>query len=227
MKIKYIFFDFDGVLAESVNIKTEAFREMYLIYGNEFAQKVVDHHLANGGVSRYEKFRIYNGEWLGEDLTLEREKELASQFSKLVLEGVVNSAEVEGTSQFLESNSQYIKYIITGTPTIEIKPILREREMDHFFEEVYGSPEKKEYWVEEIIKKERISPEECVFVGDALADYKAALSNEVHFVLRETEEAASLFKNYQGFSIKNLKGLPQVLQTIELQLTEDKLEIKL
>ena len=34
-------FDFDGVLAESVNIKTEAFRSMYTQYGEEIAERVV------------------------------------------------------------------------------------------------------------------------------------------------------------------------------------------
>ena len=32
MNIKNIFFDFDGVIAESVNAKTDAFEEMYLPY---------------------------------------------------------------------------------------------------------------------------------------------------------------------------------------------------
>lgn len=214
MKIKYIFFDFDGVLAESVNIKTEAFREMYLKSGKEFAQKVVDHHLANGGISRYEKFKIYNGEWLGEELTSEREKELAEQFSNLVVEGVVNSPEVDGTSQFLKSSSQYKKYIITGTPTTEIRPILEKRNIAHFFEEAYGSPQKKDNWVKEIIKKENIATEECVFVGDALADFEAAESNNITFILRETEEGKKLFENFKGFRIKDLRSLPGVLDEI-------------
>ena len=38
--IKNIFFDFDGVLAESVNIKTDAFYEMFLKYGKDIAEKV-------------------------------------------------------------------------------------------------------------------------------------------------------------------------------------------
>ena len=40
--IKNIFFDFDGVIAESVSAKTEAFREMYLPYGIDIANQVVD-----------------------------------------------------------------------------------------------------------------------------------------------------------------------------------------
>ena len=57
--IKNIIFDFDGVICESVDIKTDAFYEMYLPYGEEVALKVKEHHIANGGMSRYDKFRHY------------------------------------------------------------------------------------------------------------------------------------------------------------------------
>ena len=156
LNINCIFFDFDGVLAESVNIKTEAFRKMYLSHGVEFSERVVKFHLQNGGVSRYEKVKIFNGEWLGESLTQERIDELANVFSELVVDGVVNAPEVPGALSFLESSNEYQKYIITGTPTIEIKPILVQRKMDHFFVEAFGSPEKKGHWVQYILAKEKL-----------------------------------------------------------------------
>mgnify|MGYP006077874289 FL=1 len=52
-KIKAIIFDYDGVIAESVNVKTEAFAELYKPYGTDIVQKVIKHHEANGGVSRF------------------------------------------------------------------------------------------------------------------------------------------------------------------------------
>jgi HAD superfamily hydrolase (TIGR01549 family) len=223
MKIKYILFDFDGVLAESVNIKTEAFRQMYLSYGEGFAQKVVEHHLANGGMSRYEKVKVYNGEWLGEEVTLEKIQLLSQKFSDLVVEGVVNCGEVTGAYDFLNSASNYKKYIITGTPTIEIKPILERRKMNHFFEEIYGSPEKKDFWVKEILRNENTLPEECVFIGDALADYNAAIGNNITFILRETKEAENLFKDYNGYRLKDLTALHKILAEIHENNPENKL----
>ena len=49
-------FDFDGVLADSVDIKADAFAELYSPYGSEIVEQVVAHQLANGGMSRFEKF---------------------------------------------------------------------------------------------------------------------------------------------------------------------------
>jgi len=214
MKIKYIFFDFDGVLAESVNIKTEAFRQMYLSKGEEFAQKVVNHHIDNGGVSRFDKFKIYNGEWLDEEISDERIDQLAQIFSNYVVDGVVNSEEVPGTFNFLNSSKEYKKYIITGTPTVEIKQILERRNLNQYFIAAYGSPQKKDFWVNKILEEERISPNECVFIGDALADYNAAIANNITFVLRETKDAEHLFKNFKGYRIKNLNALHNVLNEI-------------
>ena len=53
-------FDFDGVLADSVNIKTLAFYELYKEYGGSISSKVVEHHEANGGMSRFDKFKYYH-----------------------------------------------------------------------------------------------------------------------------------------------------------------------
>lgn len=211
MKKKYLLFDFDGVLAESVNIKTEAFRKMYLSHGEDFANKVVEFHEANGGVSRYEKFKVFNGDWLGETITEEKVNELADVFSNLVVKGVVNAQEVKGANEFLETSKKYTKFIITGTPTIEIKPILEQRKMSHFFKEAFGSPEKKGFWVKHILKTEKIKAEECVFIGDALADYYAAIENDIDFILRETELAADLFKDYKGYSLKDMTTLRHLL----------------
>ncbi len=41
-KIKTVFFDFDGVLVDSVNIKTKAFAKLFDPYGQEIEAKVVD-----------------------------------------------------------------------------------------------------------------------------------------------------------------------------------------
>ena len=55
---KIIFWDFDGVIKDSVPVKGEAFRKLFIKYGSDISEKVVDHHYKNGGVSRYEKIRF-------------------------------------------------------------------------------------------------------------------------------------------------------------------------
>ena len=89
MKIKNIFFDFDGVIAESVNAKTEAFREMYIEHGTEIADKVVDYHINHGGVSRFEKFKYWEKEFFNRDISEDEVQRLANEFSGMVLNRVI------------------------------------------------------------------------------------------------------------------------------------------
>ena len=73
--IKAIIFDFDGVISESVNVKTKTFAKLYLKYGKEISEKVVDHHLLNGGISRFVKFQLYHEKFLGIKLNNQQIKE--------------------------------------------------------------------------------------------------------------------------------------------------------
>ena len=102
-RIKAIIFDYDGVIAESVNVKTEAFAEMYKPYGESILKKVVSHHEANGGISRFEKFRIYHKEYLGQEIDQAMVDKLAERFSDLVLQKVVDSHYVKGAFEFISA----------------------------------------------------------------------------------------------------------------------------
>ena len=65
---KNIFFDFDGVILDSVECKTRAFQKMYSKFGNDISEKVKKYHLDNGGISRYEKFKFWHKEFLNINL---------------------------------------------------------------------------------------------------------------------------------------------------------------
>ena len=84
--IKVIIFDFDGVIADSVDIKTKAFGELFEEEGGDIAGRVVDYHLKNTGVSRYDKFRYIYKNMLKRELSDEKFRELCSRFEALVAE---------------------------------------------------------------------------------------------------------------------------------------------
>ncbi len=198
-KIKNIFFDFDGVLAESVSAKTEAFRSLYLPYGEDIAEGVVKHHIHFGGVSRYEKFKIYHKKFLNEEISEDKVQLLASQFSKLVLQKVINSEEVKGSTDFIKKYSRSHKmWIITGTPTPEMKIIAEKRDMEKYFIGLHGSPPNKKYWTEFLVKKHNLNRKETIFLGDATTDFEAAEYSNLHFALREHKENIEIFKDFNG-----------------------------
>lgn len=213
-KIKNIFFDFDGVVAESVSAKTEAFRELYLPYGKLVSDKVVEHHINHGGVSRYEKFKIYHNEFLNKEISEQGVQDLAKEFSNLVLDKVITSEEVKGCSSFLDQYSKSLNFwIITGTPTDEMKTIAKSRNIDNHFIGIHGSPKKKRYWTEYLIDKFNLNRNDTLFLGDATTDYDAALFSKLHFALREHEENEPLFMDFKGIRFKDFNALKIAIET--------------
>jgi phosphoglycolate phosphatase-like HAD superfamily hydrolase len=212
MNIKNIFFDFDGVIAESVSAKTDAFEEMYLPYGEEIAAKVVEYHKLHGGVSRYEKFKYYHKEFLNEIIDENKVNELADQFSNIVLDKVINSEEVLGAYYFIEKYHTKFKFwVITGTPTTEIELIVEKRNLTSFFIGLHGSPNNKRYWTENLIKKHNLKRDEIIFLGDATTDMDAADFSKTHFALRENEENKEIFKDYKGPRFNDFYQLEKIL----------------
>lgn len=59
-----VIFDFDGVIVESADIKTEAFIALYKEHGAQAVAAAVAHHQANGGISRRKKIRHIHREHL-------------------------------------------------------------------------------------------------------------------------------------------------------------------
>ena len=196
MKYKNIIFDFDGVLAESVHIKTQAFCKLYERYGKEIAEKVVAHHEENGGMSRFEKFPYYHKTFLNIDLNKNDVEKLSDNFSKLVIDAVVDADEVQGALWFLNKYKRVSKYwIVSATPTDEINEIVKRRGILEYFIKIYGSPNKKTGIVQKIINNNNLTLNETVFLGDAKSDFDAANKNDIDFILRLTAENKSLFKN--------------------------------
>lgn len=196
-------FDFDGVIKDSVKVKSEAFVQLYTSEGKEFQQRVEQYHLANGGISRYVKFKVWN-EWLGRSASQEVIDELANNFAQLVIEKVVASPFVVGALEALKSaNESALTFIATGTPDDEINLILSELELDEYFREVHGSSSKKPLIVKDILERFHLTPAEVLFIGDAQTDYHAALENSLDFYLRKTDYNSDWFQGKPGITYQS------------------------
>ena len=89
--IRAVVFDFDGVILESADVKTEAFGELYAEHGPEVVDRVRAHHLANVGISRFKKFAWIAEHVLGQPLSDDDSAALGRRFTDLALEKVLES----------------------------------------------------------------------------------------------------------------------------------------
>jgi phosphoglycolate phosphatase-like HAD superfamily hydrolase len=209
--IRNIIFDYDGTIADSVDIKTKAFAELYSSYGEEVGKNVVKYHLAHGGVSRFDKLKFFHKEFLNIDLNNHKLQQLAQNFSKLVIDKVVNAPYIAGAFEFISNNSEkYNLFISTATPTNEIIKILNRKNLIQFFKDIKGSPESKIDHVKHIISKNNYLRKETVFIGDSESDKEAAVQNNLYFIQISKEEIDSLGEN----SMPNLKNISTMINLL-------------
>lgn len=211
-KLQAIFFDFDGVILESVDIKTDAFRELFENYPEHLAA-ITKLHVENGGMSRFEKFRIIYRDMLGVALTSEDEDRLGNRFSEIVFRRILECPFVAGAREFLERWAGIIDlYVVSGTPIEEMRKIVGLRNLDFAFKGVFGSPEKKEFWTSKVIEEKGYAPERCCFVGDAGTDLRAARESRTRFVGRVAQGAYDPFAGEGDFPrLADMTGLASVL----------------
>lgn len=183
---RVLFWDFDGVIKDSVAVKTSAFEYVFSPYGSLITAKVRQHHEANGGVSRFEKIPLYL-KWAGEPASPEQVHALCEQFSRTVVKEVIDSSWVPGVREYLLKyyKDQYF-VLVTATPRDEIAKILTTIGISHCFYKIFGAPYQKELALKEVIDLLKCSPENLLMIGDSKSDLLAAQANAVPFLLRRT-----------------------------------------
>ena len=185
VNFKAVFFDFDGVIKDSVEVKSEAFYDLFLPFGEQLASRVRKHHEDNGGMSRYDKLPIYL-KWANQAIGKTTIKEYAAKFSRMVTQCVIDSPWVCGVLDFLQSNQEKNFYLVSATPQNEIEIILKSLEIEVFFDEIVGSPTSKTIAIHNILNAHKLQTMECIMIGDSISDYQAATENKIQFILRKT-----------------------------------------
>jgi phosphoglycolate phosphatase-like HAD superfamily hydrolase len=205
--VRLIFWDFDGVIKESVDIKTQAFLSLFLPYGKDIALKVKMHHEANGGMSRFTKLPLYL-QWSDIEPTEQLISEFSEKFSRIVTTSVVNAPWVNGAEEFIRNNKYHQTFIlVSATPQAELEFILKELNLDNVFCSVFGSPIPKVDAIRSVLNNLGVEPSEAIMIGDASADKEAADENNVPFLLRRHNSNSIMFTTYQGLSINDLTEL--------------------
>jgi|CXWL01.1.fsa_nt_gi HAD superfamily hydrolase (TIGR01549 family) len=211
--LKAIVFDFDGVIAESVAVKIEAFRQLFEAKCPQHLDEILTYHKANGGISRYVKFQYIYEHFLKEPLSDAESARLCELFSQYVLDGVIDAPFVTGAQEFLNAYSErFLLFIASGTPEDEMRFIAGKRKLDRFLKGVYGSPRSKAQLIQMILTEHKLTKEELLFVGDSVNDYDGAREAGVRFIGRINSREENPFGNaYVEETIRNIEGLETLL----------------
>jgi phosphoglycolate phosphatase-like HAD superfamily hydrolase len=208
--LKIIFFDFDGVIVESADIKTEAFRELFKTYPQ--VDEIVKYHKQNAGVSRYEKFSYIYKSILKKPLSESLKAKLGKKFSTIVVNKIKEAPSVPGVADFLRKYSKKAMLCVaSGTPEEELLNIVKSRGLSSYFYKVRGSPSKKSEIIVQVLKEEGLAKGEALFVGDSITDYNEATKVGVSFVGRTATLNPSPFP--KGVTlIRDLNDLSNIME---------------
>lgn len=184
--LRALLLDFDGVIKESLDIKTEAFAALFAPWGETAMARARAHHLANGGMSRFEKIPLYLREYCGVAPDADLVARLVADFADRVTDAVIASPYVPGARGLIERSAAagLVLAVVSGTPEDEMRDIVERAGLAPFFARVYGSPRGKRELLELAFADLGVTPGECLFVGDSINDFRPALALGVPFVGR-------------------------------------------
>jgi len=190
-----VFFDFDGVIADSTKVKVRAFAALFAAYGPAVQEAVIRYHLDNGGMPRHQKIRHCFATFAGH-LPTDAELDRAGQtFSQLVLDEVIAAPLIPGALATLcqLQHAAIPAFVVSGTPGEEMRLIAWRKGLGSYFLEVHGSPLAKPALLADILNRYGYVPGQCLFIGDALADYRAAVATGLRFLGIVPEGRDSIF----------------------------------
>lgn len=213
--IRAVVFDFDGVILESADIKTQAFERLFADVPERIAE-IRDYHLRQAGISRHVKIHHIRTHMLRQPYDADVERQLADTFAGLVESAVMNAPLVEGAAAFLAAPSTRKYFVASGTPETELRRIADARGLGAFFGGVFGSPTPKPEILRSIMAAHGWQPWDLVFVGDGESDRDAALETGVPFISRVHPEG-TLTEN--GWWVRDLTELDARLSDIERSMT--------
>ena len=183
-KYNTIIFDCDGVLLNSNFKKSEAYRYAAIDFGatKEQAEKLVQYHVENTGISRYVKFEYFLTNILQQPFNEDHFSFLIKSLNHHVLEVLSDCEVADGLDKLRELTKNQHWMVMSGGDQEEVRTILASKHLDHLFDYgIFGSPDSKHDIVKHHLENNsNFMP--AIFFGDAEYDLKTAKNFNLDFV---------------------------------------------
>lgn len=203
--------DFDGVILDSMPLKSQAFATVYADAPAAAIDEILAHQRLHGGVSRRVKFAHYERSVFGRSGDSDAVERLADAYRGIVLEAVIASPFVPGALEFLQlAQGKIALDVVSGTPQEELSEIISRRGLQGYFRCIVGAPTTKLEAFAAIIDRYALRAEDCAAIGDALTEYEAATALNVSFIGVVPEGDVNQFPLHVPV-VKDLTTLPGLL----------------
>lgn len=182
-KYRAVFWDFDGVILQSNDVRTEGFRHLFRNEDPELVKQLIQYHEQNGGLSRYVKIRYFYEVLRKEQVSEEQVFQMADTFSVIMREKLVNPhLLIEDAISYIKANHDRVPmYVVSGSDEMELNYLCRQLQIDGYFRAIKGSPTPKIQLVNTLLQQEQLIPDQVLLIGDSVNDWEAARLNQIHF----------------------------------------------
>ncbi|WP_280563672.1 HAD-IA family hydrolase [Chromohalobacter sp. 48-RD10] len=176
-------FDCDGVILDSASLKRAAFADFYRDQPPALYQAILAYLSRGGGQPRDVKFHHIEAHILGRPINNHHIRELSSAFSRYIEAQVVNAPVLPGAIEFLERwRGSVPLYLLSAAPQEELRRVIEKRQVAGYFNDVLGAPPDKTNGLTSLIATRHHNASRTVMIGDSYNDYRAARSNDTHFI---------------------------------------------
>lgn len=180
---KTVFWDFDGVILDSMAVRDWGFREIFKMFSADQVEDLINYHRANGGLSRYVKIRYFYEEILKKEITEVEVLEYAERFSVLMKQELTNPENLilDSVNFIKQNHTKYNFHIVSGSDQNELRFLCKELDLSQYFLSIHGSPTPKKELVNQVLKEYSYDQKGCCLIGDSHNDFEAAEFNEIYF----------------------------------------------
>jgi beta-phosphoglucomutase-like phosphatase (HAD superfamily) len=185
-----VILDFDGVIVKSNFVKHKAM--LSLFDGYPAQQDIISSYiLAHGGVRRDAKIRHILGSILWIHVQESAVQDLLARYAEKLQQLLAAAPLVDGIEAFLRQ-AGHLFYVSSSAPKVEVREQLSRHGLDACFADVFSADTPKAVALGQI--SARHPDAACVFFGDSVGDWEAALEANVAFVavISERDNFASL-----------------------------------
>ena len=199
-----VVFDCDGVIFDSNDLKTKAFRESLSAYPRHTVEDFIRYHQMYGGISRYVKFEKFFTDFIGIKPDPNTIDKLLYRFGVICRRLYRQVNITPGCCDVLSCLSKnYSLYVASGSDEHELRAVLEARDLSRYFSDVFGSPKTKDECLQEIIR--RAATRRILFIGDARTDWLAARKAGLTFIFMseysDAKEEMLLEAEKEGFPV--------------------------
>lgn len=176
-------FDCDGVILDSNQLKIDAMTKALesIIDDEKIIGICIDYFRQNFGRSRFHHINVFVEDFLQLDaVSNSNVKETilnaySNQCKSLYLRAVLTPGFIDFIKVLRGK-----KYIASGSEQQELRDVFSARELDVYFDDIFGSPTKKSELVKNILELNHNS--NALMFGDAISDFDAAKENMIDFI---------------------------------------------